>query len=143
MNVIDKPGDKGNNGLYGIMVNNFKRNTLSLNMHLHSSSSSFLLFFQIWDHDIGFGPKEDGVFEEYDCFSSSPDTSSSGEASTPPPSAEKKVTSPYISFRLLPSPLASVLSQLFRCCSSLRPRILITSFLSPFPHSPLVLLCYN
>lgn len=63
MNILDKPGEKGNNGLYGIMI---------------------------WDQDIGFGPKDDGIFEEYDCFSSSPDNSSSGEASTPPPSAEKK-----------------------------------------------------
>lgn len=62
MNIMDKPAE-GNNGLYGIMI---------------------------WDQDIGFGPKDDGIFEEYDCFSSSPDNSSSGEASTPPPSLEKK-----------------------------------------------------
>jgi len=64
MNIMDKPGDKETNGLYGI---------------------------GIWDRDIGFGPKEDGVFEEYDCFcAQSPDTSSSSEPSTPPPGSEKK-----------------------------------------------------
>jgi len=62
MNIVDKPGDSISS-LYGIMI---------------------------WDHDIGFGPKDDGIFEEYDCFCSSPDTSSSGEPSTPPLSSEKK-----------------------------------------------------
>jgi len=65
MNVSDKPEpDKAiSNGLYGI---------------------------RFWDQDIGFGPREDGILEEYDCFSTSHDNSSSGEPSTPPQGSEKK-----------------------------------------------------
>jgi hypothetical protein len=61
MNILEKSQDRVNGAsLYGI---------------------------EIWDLDIGFGPKEDGVFEEYLCFASSIESpQSSEESSSPPPS---------------------------------------------------------
>lgn len=63
MNIMEKANDKVNNGLYGI---------------------------GIWDQDIGFGTRDEGILEDYECFNSSSDTSSSGEPSTPPASEKKK-----------------------------------------------------
>lgn len=63
MNIMEKVHEKGNNGLYGI---------------------------GIWDLDIGFGTRDEGIFEDYECFCSGSDTSSTGEPATPPAS-EKKV----------------------------------------------------
>jgi len=69
MNIMEKSQDKAANGasLYGI---------------------------EIWDQDIGFGPKEDGVFEEYMCFSYSHSSEGSLDDSPPsspsPPGSEKK-----------------------------------------------------
>jgi len=63
MNILEKTHEKINGGLYGI---------------------------NIWDMDIGFGSREDGIFEDYECFSSGSDASSSGEPSTPPASEKKK-----------------------------------------------------
>jgi len=70
MNIMEKSQDKGVNGasLYGI---------------------------EIWDLDIGFGPKDDGIFEEYLCFSYSHSSESSVEELSPPsspspPGSEKK-----------------------------------------------------
>lgn len=72
MNILEKSQDKAMNGasLYGI---------------------------EIWDQDIGFGPKDDGIFEEYLCFSYAHSSSSensveelSPPASPTPPGSEKK-----------------------------------------------------
>lgn len=69
MNLLEKDEDKVDNRLYGI---------------------------GIWDQDIGFGTRDDGIFEDYECFCSGSDTSSSEEPATPPASAEKKVILAFI-----------------------------------------------
>jgi len=63
MNIMEKAQEKVNLGLYGI---------------------------GIWDQDIGFGTRDEGIFDDYECFNSGSDTSSSGEPVTPPQSEKKK-----------------------------------------------------
>lgn len=62
MNIMEKSQDKAVNGasLYGI---------------------------EIWDQDIGFGPKEDGIFEEYLCFSYSHSSAENSVEESSPPSS--------------------------------------------------------
>lgn len=64
MNILEKVQDRSVNGaLYGI---------------------------EIWDQDIGFGPRDDGIFDDYLCFCiTSPHSEGSFEDSSPPSSPSR------------------------------------------------------